>query len=167
MALLQRGSAAAFPLISRASPDLWPRGAEISFCHTIDHCRTILYYTVLYLDLAPRRRYCRLFTLLYRPRQPPRAPDPDTQLLQQGLLSTLKLLEGHLLIKISVNNTSLRCGYAFQHLLRPWDKPVRLQSPQKASSKQEYFFRCTTRAQPRGIYPVVHLNIIDLTEILE
>jgi hypothetical protein len=54
-------------LISRASPDLWPRGAEISFCYTIDHCRTILYYTVLYLDLAPRRRYCRLFTLLYRP----------------------------------------------------------------------------------------------------
>jgi hypothetical protein len=67
------------PSLSRASPDLWPRGAEISFCHTIDHCRTILYYTVLYLDLAPRRRYCRLFTLLYRPRQPPRAPDPDTE----------------------------------------------------------------------------------------
>jgi hypothetical protein len=54
-------------LISRASPDLWPRGAEISFCHTIDHCKTTLYYTVLYLDLAPRRRYCGLFTLLYRP----------------------------------------------------------------------------------------------------
>jgi hypothetical protein len=30
--------------ISRAFPDLWPRGPEISFCHTIDHCRTILYY---------------------------------------------------------------------------------------------------------------------------
>jgi hypothetical protein len=54
-------------LISRAFPHLWPRGAEISFCLTIDHCRTILYYTVLYRDLAPRRRYCRLFTLLFRP----------------------------------------------------------------------------------------------------
>src|SRR5271168_4049920 len=71
------GQCSCTSLISRASPDLWPRGAEISFCHTIDHCRTILYYTVLYLDLAPRRRYCRLFTLLYRPRRPPRAPDPD------------------------------------------------------------------------------------------
>jgi hypothetical protein len=28
--------------------------AEISFCLTIDHCRTILYYTVLFQDLAPR-----------------------------------------------------------------------------------------------------------------
>jgi len=54
-------------LISRAFPHLWPRGAEISFCLTIDHCRTILYYTVLLLDLALRRRYCRLFTLLFRP----------------------------------------------------------------------------------------------------
>src|SRR5271170_5587534 len=54
-------------LISRAFPHLWPRGAEISFCLTIDHCRTILYYTVQLLDLALRRRYCRLFTLLFRP----------------------------------------------------------------------------------------------------
>jgi hypothetical protein len=45
-------------LISRAFPDLWPRGPEISFCHTIDHCRTILYYFTA---------YCRLFTLLFRP----------------------------------------------------------------------------------------------------
>src|SRR5271156_4151633 len=67
-ALLWRGSAAALPLlVSRAFPHLWPRGAEISFCLTIDHCRTILYYIVLLLDLAPRRRYCRLFTLLFRP----------------------------------------------------------------------------------------------------
>src|SRR5271163_3800147 len=57
-------------LISRAFPHLWPRGAEISFCLTIDHCRTILYYTVLLLDLALRRRYCRLFTLLFRPGSP-------------------------------------------------------------------------------------------------
>src|SRR5277367_6389740 len=54
-------------LISRAFPHLWPRGSEISFCLTIDHCRTILYHTVLSLDLAPRRRYCRLFTLLFEP----------------------------------------------------------------------------------------------------
>jgi len=61
------GQCSCLSLISRASPDLWPGGAEISFCHTIDHCKTTLYYTVLYLDLAPRRRYCGLFTLLYRP----------------------------------------------------------------------------------------------------
>jgi len=67
MALLQRGSAAAFPLLVGHPQISGPGGAEISFCHTIDHCRTILYYTVLYLDLAPRRRYCGLFTLLYRP----------------------------------------------------------------------------------------------------
>jgi hypothetical protein len=54
-------------LISRAFPDLWPGGAEISFCLTIYHCRTILYYTVLYQDSASKRRYCRLFTLLFRP----------------------------------------------------------------------------------------------------
>jgi hypothetical protein len=42
--------------ISRAFPDLWPRGPEISFCHTIDHCRTILYYSILFQDLASRRR---------------------------------------------------------------------------------------------------------------
>ena len=58
-------------LISRAFPDLWPRGAEISSCLTIDHCRTILYYIVLYLDLALRRRYCRLFTLLLSPAASP------------------------------------------------------------------------------------------------
>ena len=32
-------------LISRAFPVLWSRGPEIGFCHTIDHCRTILYYS--------------------------------------------------------------------------------------------------------------------------
>jgi hypothetical protein len=64
------GQCSCHSLISRAFPDLWPRGTEISFCRTIDHCRTILYYSVLlvlYLDLAPRRRYCRLFTLLFGP----------------------------------------------------------------------------------------------------
>src|SRR5271170_8521540 len=61
------GQCSCTSLISRAFPHLWPRGAEISFCHTIDHCRTILYYTVLFLDLAPRQRYCRLFTLLFEP----------------------------------------------------------------------------------------------------
>jgi hypothetical protein len=40
-ALPYRGSAAALP---------------ISFCHTIDHSRTILYYSVLFQDLASRRR---------------------------------------------------------------------------------------------------------------
>jgi hypothetical protein len=38
------GQCSCTSLISRAFPDLWPRGLEISFCHTIDHCRTILYY---------------------------------------------------------------------------------------------------------------------------
>src|SRR5271154_733258 len=38
-------------------------GAEISFCLTIDHCRTILYYSVLHCT-ATRPR---LFTLLFRP----------------------------------------------------------------------------------------------------
>jgi hypothetical protein len=64
------GQCSCTSLISRAFPHLWPRGPEISFCHTIDYCRTILYYSilfVLYLGPAPRRRYCRLFTLLFRP----------------------------------------------------------------------------------------------------
>jgi hypothetical protein len=67
MALLQRGSAAALPLLVGHPQISGPLGQRLVFCHTIDHCRLILYYTVLYLDLAPRRRYCRLFTLLYRP----------------------------------------------------------------------------------------------------
>jgi hypothetical protein len=62
-------------LISRAFPDLWPRGPEISFCHIIDHCRTILYYFTA---------YCRLFTLLFRPggltgSQTLTARDPDSE----------------------------------------------------------------------------------------
>src|SRR5271170_660088 len=65
------GQCSCTSLISRAFPHLWPRGAEISFCHTIDHCRTILYYTVLFQDLAHRRRYCRLFTLLLSPAASP------------------------------------------------------------------------------------------------
>ena len=65
--LVTAGQCSCTSLISRAFPHLWPRGAEISFCLTIDHCRTILYYSVLFLDLAPRRRYCRLFTLLFEP----------------------------------------------------------------------------------------------------
>jgi hypothetical protein len=36
------GQCSCTSLISRA---FWPRGVEISFCHTIDHCRTILYYS--------------------------------------------------------------------------------------------------------------------------
>jgi hypothetical protein len=43
-ALIQRGSAAALPLLVEHSHISGPRGPEISFCHTIDHCRTILYY---------------------------------------------------------------------------------------------------------------------------
>src|ERR1700722_1746987 len=42
--------------ISRECPEPWPRGPEISFCLTIDHCRTILYYTALFQDLASGRR---------------------------------------------------------------------------------------------------------------
>jgi hypothetical protein len=42
------GQCSCTSLISRAFPDLWPRGPEISFCHTIDHCRTILYYSILF-----------------------------------------------------------------------------------------------------------------------
>jgi hypothetical protein len=38
------GQLSCHSLISRAFPDPWPRGPEISFCLTIDHCRTILYY---------------------------------------------------------------------------------------------------------------------------
>jgi hypothetical protein len=78
------GQCSCTSLISRAFPDLWPPRPEISFCHTIDHCRTILYYSVLfvpYLDLAPRRRYCRLFTLLFRPGG---LTGPQTLTLNQG-----------------------------------------------------------------------------------
>src|SRR5277367_7113730 len=46
------GQCSCTSLISRAFPDLWPRGAEISFCHTIDHCRTILYYSVPYCTIS-------------------------------------------------------------------------------------------------------------------
>ena len=61
------GQCSCTSLISRALPDLWPGGTVTSFSHTIDRCRTILYYTVVSQDLAPRRRYCRLFTLPFGP----------------------------------------------------------------------------------------------------
>ena len=53
LALLQRGSAAALPLLVGHSHMSGPGGQEISFCLTIDHCRTILCY------ILP---YCKLFT---------------------------------------------------------------------------------------------------------
>jgi hypothetical protein len=67
---LIEGQCSCTSLISRAFPDLWPRGPEISFCHTIDHCRTILYYSILFQDLA-------LHTTI-QARRPHRVPDPDT-----------------------------------------------------------------------------------------
>src|SRR5271170_2297037 len=77
------GQCSCTSLISRAFPDLWPRGTEISFCHTIDHCRTILYYSVLFQDLASRRRYCKLFTLLFGPGGP-----TGSQILTIGIQHT-------------------------------------------------------------------------------
>jgi hypothetical protein len=50
-------------LISWAFLNLWPRRPEISFCHTTDQYRTILYY--VFLDLVSKRRYCRFFTPRY------------------------------------------------------------------------------------------------------
>jgi hypothetical protein len=73
------GQCSCTSLISRAFPDLWPRGQRL-FCHTIDHCRTILYYSVLYQDLASRQRYCRLFTLLFGP-----GGLTESQILTMGL----------------------------------------------------------------------------------
>ena len=73
-ALLWWGSTAAFPFC-RAFPDLWPWGAEVNFCHTIDHCRTILYCFVL---------YCRLFTLLLEP-----GGLTGSQILTKGLVKLL------------------------------------------------------------------------------
>src|SRR5271168_2286203 len=87
------GQCSCTSLISRAFPHLWPRGAEISFCLTIDHCRTILYYIVLLLDLAPRRRYCRLSTLTIKARQPHRVADPDSLDKSSSRVSAVAIAE--------------------------------------------------------------------------
>jgi hypothetical protein len=60
-------------------------GAEISFCHTIDHYRTILYYTVLFQDLAHRQRLTRfqILTAMLGSWQPsPAASTTDTSVAQ-------------------------------------------------------------------------------------
>jgi len=91
-----------FPLLVEHPQISGPGGAEISFCHTIDHCRTTLYYTVLYLDLAPRRRYCRLFTLLYRPG---RLPGAQTLTMLLGCTISF-LMIGRLVIAQSCMNSA-------------------------------------------------------------
>jgi hypothetical protein len=51
-------------LISRAFPHLWPRGAEISFCHAMN---LLLNYSIPGVQAACRR----LFTLLFGPEVSP------------------------------------------------------------------------------------------------